>query len=37
MLNIICGPGVEVHAYHPNYLGDRDQGDHNIKPAWAKS
>jgi hypothetical protein len=26
-----------VHAYNPNYLGDRDQEDDSSRPAQAKS
>jgi hypothetical protein len=26
-----------AHAYNPSYLGDRDQEEHDSKPAWANS
>jgi hypothetical protein len=26
-----------AHTCNPSYLGDRNQGDHGSKPAWANS
>jgi hypothetical protein len=26
-----------AHAYNHSYLGGRDQEDHGLRPAWAKS
>jgi hypothetical protein len=26
-----------ANIYNPSYSGDRDQEDHDLKPAWAKS
>jgi hypothetical protein len=37
MLRIHSKPGTVVHAYNVSYLGGRDQEDHSLRPAWAKS
>jgi hypothetical protein len=30
-------PDALAHACNPNYLGDWDQEDHALRPAWANS